>query len=150
MPQFRFRLASLHKLREAERDSRREALAEAYHAESVLYAQKDELEQQIEALRNESSKMATPGVVPVDRLIDNQRYEMVLRAEQQLTTNRMEQLAAEIERRRTMLVEADREVRLLERLRQRQQLRHNETEFRREIKRLDEIAGRNRQELKNE
>ena len=50
-------------------------------------------------------------------------------------------MAAEIERRRQALVEADREVRVLEKLRQRQAEQHRRDEDLREVKRLDEVAS---------
>ena len=50
-------------------------------------------------------------------------------------------MAAEIERRRQALVEADREVRVLEKLRQRQAEQHRREEELREAKRLDEVAA---------
>ena len=49
-------------------------------------------------------------------------------------------MAAEIERRRQALVEADREVRVLEKLRERQLEQHRREEELRETKRLDEVV----------
>jgi flagellar export protein FliJ len=49
-------------------------------------------------------------------------------------------VGAEIERRREVLVEADRDVRVLEKLREKQTERHRYEENRREIRQLDEVA----------
>jgi flagellar export protein FliJ len=49
-------------------------------------------------------------------------------------------LAAEIERRRVALLAANREVRVLEKLRERQLEQYNQAENRLDIKRLDEVA----------
>jgi flagellar export protein FliJ len=47
-----------------------------------------------------------------------------------------------MEHRRVALAEANREVRVLEKLRDRQHERHRQEENRQEIKELDEVAGR--------
>lgn len=146
MTQFRFRLETLLNLREAARGAARQALAEAYKAETLLDRRLSEIEEQIASLRNETRTMSGGGAVSVDRLIENQRYEMVLRAERQTTDQRIRQLADEIEGRRAALVEADRQVRLLERYRDHQRERYSEDERRREVKRMDEVAQRIRLE----
>ena len=51
-------------------------------------------------------------------------------------------MAEEIERRRQTLVQANRDVRVLEKLREKQAGRHRQEEDRRETKVLDEVAGR--------
>ena len=50
------------------------------------------------------------------------------------------QLNEEIERRRAALVEADREVRVLEKLRERKWSEHQTAELRHELRQLDEVA----------
>jgi len=55
-------------------------------------------------------------------------------------------LAEEIERRRQALVAADREVRLLEKFREKLQLRHRQEEAVADMKELDDLAGRMWQE----
>jgi flagellar protein FliJ len=57
------------------------------------------------------------------------------------TLAQRKQLAVEIERRREALLAANREVRVLEKLRDHQMERYREEENRRDIKRLDEVAG---------
>ena len=49
-------------------------------------------------------------------------------------------MQGEIERRRLVLAEANREVRVLEILRDKQAAQHRQEEERREMKRLDEVA----------
>ena len=73
-------------------------------------------------------------------MIESQRYEVTLRAYEKQTLAQRERLAVEIERRREALLAANREVRVLEKLREHQIERHREEENRRDIKRLDEIA----------
>ncbi len=146
MAKFKFRLTTLLKMREAARDERRAALAQAYEAESVLHQRERDLNDQMGQLREQYHQAALPGALKVDRLVENQRYELVLRDQQNLSRQQLQQLNEEIERRRAALVEADREVRVLEKLRHNQQRAHAQQEFRQEVKQLDEVAGRIRQE----
>jgi len=144
MAKFKFRLATLLRLREETRDQRRAELAEAYHADDLLQQQIQEADQALNDLLDECRKAAGPGVIDIDRLIAAGRYELALRAQQKELVGQRERVVAEIERRRQTLVEANREVRVLEKLRENQAKRHREEENRREVKRLDEVAGRTR------
>ena len=141
MAKFRFRLATLLKLREATRDERRAELAQAYQADAFLEQQQDRLQRELAGLVLQSRKVSGPGTLDVDQLLQTQRYELFLRARQSQLADQRGTVAEEIERRRQILVEADREVRVLEKLRQRQLERHREEEGRREMKILDEVAG---------
>ena len=138
----RFRLATLLKLREQTRDERRRHLVEAQRAEDMLRQQMADLDAQLAAVRAEYGAAAAPGRVLVDRLVDAQRYEIVLHTQRQERARQEQLLAAEVERRRAALLEADREVRVLEKLREKQQERQREEDARQEVKRLDEVASR--------
>lgn len=142
MPPFQFRLKTLLRMREAVRDERRGELAEAYRAEEALLARMREVERDLEALKVHSRQGMAPGVLDVDALIDAQRYELLLLAQKQGLQQHQEALAAEIERRRQALVAADREVRVLEKLREVRRQEHLREEHRQDIKFLDEVAGR--------
>ena len=78
----------------------------------------------------------------MDRLLEVSRYELLLRFQQQQAGQQHEMVQAEIERRREALVDANRQVRVLEELRRKQLERHRQEESRQEIKRLDEAAAR--------
>jgi flagellar protein FliJ len=140
MSRFHFRLEPLLKLRESRRDECRAALAEAFRVDEVLRKQFDGLERDLAALREYCRTKSAPGGVDIDRLVEAQRYELVTRSQQRSIVQQRETVAAEIERRRQALVEADREVRVLEKLRERQAEQHRREEELREAKRLDEVA----------
>jgi flagellar protein FliJ len=141
MSRFHFRLEPLLKLRESRRDECRAALAEAFRVDEVLRKQFDALEQDLAALREYCRQKSAPGGVDIDRLVEAQRYELVTRSQQRSIVQQRETVAAEIERRRQALVEADREVRVLEKLRERKAEQHRREEELREVKRLDEVAS---------
>jgi flagellar FliJ protein len=145
---FRFRLETLLRLRIAERDERRGDLAKALRAEEVLQAEQARLAAEQQGLSERSLGLKSPGSANVDALLSAHRYEVVLTGQARQLTGQLEQVAAEVERRRQVLVEADREVRVLEKLRERQAAAARLHEERQEAKRYDEAAviGHNRRE----
>jgi len=140
MSKYRFRLETLHRLRALHRDQQRAALAEAYQAEQVLADRRAELAGQQSELRDLQRAAMTGGYLDVNRLIEAQRYEMVLDAGQQQLVEHSLRLAIEVERRRLAVVEADRSVRALELLDERQRREHARQQRRLEVKQLDEVA----------
>lgn len=137
---FKFRLATLLRIREATRDQRRGALAEAYRVDELLRGQLEQNENELEQLKSHCRRVVGPGEVNVDRLAEAQRYELTLRRQEAHILRQREAVAHEIERRRQALIEADREVRVLEKLREKQAESHRREEEYREAKRLDEVA----------
>ncbi len=144
MAKFKFRLATLLRLRESAREERQEQLAEAYRVDDVLREQVAEVEQELDVMRADCRRAAGPGDINVDQLIAAQRYELLLKAQQANLEKQRETVATEIERRRLALVEANRDVRVLEKLRDNQRRQHRENENHREVKQLDEVAGQQR------
>lgn len=140
MPQFQFRLATLLRLREVAREERRTQLAEALRLVDQLRAQ----QQEIEELVREAKRLQTPaaGALDADRLLNATRYELVLRAEQRALELQEASVLGEVEKRREALVAANREVRSLELLREKQQEAHQAEEEARARKEMDEIAAR--------
>jgi len=140
MSKYRFRLETLQKLRSARRDELRGALADAYRAEQILADQRTALGGEMAALRESQRATLTAATLDVNQLIESQRYEMVLEAQQRLLTDQAQRLAIEVERRRLAVVEADRSVRVLEKLDERRRTEHRKDQERRETKEIDEIA----------
>jgi flagellar export protein FliJ len=139
---FRFRLATLLRLREADRDERRTQLADAQRAEDIVRARVGEIDGELGRLRGEAAQLSKPGVVNVDELMEIERYELLLAAERQAALQQQKLVTEEVERRRSALVTADREVRVLERLRETGHERHRQEADRQERKQLDETATR--------
>jgi len=142
MARFRFRLETLLRLREQTRDDRRRELAEAYRVDQVLEEQQNELTAQLDQQRAACRQAVGPGPVNIDQLADAQRYEAALKMEFARLKQQRQAVAVEIERRRQVLVEANHEVRIMEKLRERQAEQHRQDEERLAMKQLDEIAGR--------
>jgi flagellar FliJ protein len=74
-------------------------------------------------------------------LLHTHRYEVVLAAQGRQLAGQLAEVAAEVERRRLAVVEADRQVRVLEKLRERQAAQQRRHEERQQVKQLDELAA---------
>ncbi|MCG8587584.1 MAG: flagellar export protein FliJ [Pirellulales bacterium] len=142
MAKFEFRLATLLKLRIAERDERRSELAEALKALAIIDERTGQIESEVHLARSAVQQAVGEQTVAVDTLLDNQRYELQLMAEKKAAEEQREKVAVETDRRRSVLVEADRQVKTLEKLRDREHQQHRVREERREAKQIDEVAVR--------
>ena len=142
MGKFKFRLTTLLRLREVTRDECRMELAQAYRADEIVEHEQERIKAEAAELENEGRSAVSPGQLDVDRLLEARRYCLVLKAQQKNVATQRQTIAEEIERRRRKLVEANREVRVLEELRDRQRRRHRDDENRLEVKALDEVAAR--------
>jgi flagellar FliJ protein len=137
---FRFRLETLLRLRMAERDQRRTDLAKALRAEAMLQGEERKLQAEQRTLTEQSRSLKAPGAANVEALLATHRYEGLLSVQAKQIAAQLAQVSAETERRRLVLVEADREVRVLEKLRERQADVHRTNEQRQEAKAFDELA----------
>jgi flagellar FliJ protein len=133
-----FRLSTLLRLRLEARDERRAELAKALRAERMLEQQQETLARETGEILDRSRKLAGPGEVDLDALIQNQRYGLLLKARGAQLAEQLAQVVAEVARRRAALVEADREVRTLEKLRDKHTAVERLADERREQKLLDE------------
>lgn len=137
---FHFRLQTLLRLHIGERDRRRADLAKALRAEELLHKQQAGLVAELAHMSERGRKLKSPGAANVDALLHTHRYEIVLAARLRQLAVQMAEVAAETERRRAALVEADRQVRVLEKLRDRQAAAYRKEEEHREAKQFDELA----------
>lgn len=141
MATFHFRLATLLRLREADRDERRAQLADAQQAEAIVAARVREIDREIGLIRLLGQRATAPGKVDVDQLLDMQRYDAQLKLERIAAEDQRGKIAQEVERRLERAIAADREVRILEKLRETQFAKHRSEEEKVEQKRFDELAG---------
>jgi flagellar FliJ protein len=146
MSNFRFRLETLLKLRRAALDQQRAKLAEAYRAEAILREHEEEIARQAAEAHQDRRNAAGRGTVNVDAALRAQRFDLLLLAQRQALDEQRRKLSAAIEQQRRLVVEADRDVKVLEKLRERRQAEHAAAEQVRDMKQLDEIAARTRKE----
>jgi len=139
MAQFRFRLDTVLKVRRQQRDQARAELADAHHAAAILARQKEQLAAAMREIQMRR-RNDTEGSINVDRLLEAHRFHLLLGAKRQELSAQEQTLNEEVERRQAAVVEADRQVKLLEKLREKQARRHAQAESRREQAAIDEIA----------
>jgi len=138
MNDFKFRLATLLRLREAARDERRANLADCQRAEAAVRHQLVQWNAEWDRLKSTTREATGPGAVEIDRLVDACRYGQTLEARRRQLDEQLAELTANLESRREALLQADRDMRTLEKLRDAQALRHHQEAHRQDIKRLDE------------
>ena len=140
MAKFQFQLETLRKIRKAHRDEVRAKLADAYQAVQILEEQQQAVLGEIEATQQQQRTAKQTGTTDLNGLLEGQRYQNVLRAQLSTLQEQGKQLEAEVEKRRMVVVEADRAVRVLDRLEERKRDQYEQERQRRELKTLDETA----------
>ena len=140
MSSFRFQLATLLRLREVARDRCRVQLAESRRADAELVERLEQLDAQRNRLQAACREAAGPGAVDMAELLEAHCYAVALRAQEAEWHRRRETLAIEIEHRRQSLIAADRDARVLEKLRDRRHEEYRLDEERQAAKLLDEVA----------
>jgi flagellar protein FliJ len=135
-----FRMATLLRLREAARAERRLHLAEAHRADEELARRLTQLDTEQQRLQDECRQAAGPGEIDASRLAEAHRYIAGLHDRESELQEERESLTVEIDRRRELLVKADQDVQILEKLRDRRLRSRRLEEERQESKRLDEAA----------
>ena len=136
-----FRLQTLLRLRENYRDELRARLAEAIHAAELLSGRRHDVAEELSELQTCQRTTLAEEKTNINRLVDGQRYLLTLRAQEGTMTQQSNLLEAEIERRRQAVVEADQQVRVLDKLRERQATDAREQQMREETKTYDETAS---------
>jgi flagellar protein FliJ len=135
-----FRLQTLLRLRQSDRNERRADLAKALRAEATLVSEQEKLAQQQAETAARALALKSPGTADVDALLEAHRYAGLLTLQRRTLEGQLAQVRAECERRRLALVEADRQVQVLEKLRARQEVAYRKQQDREETKELDELA----------
>ncbi len=142
MAAFRFRLQTILRLREKERDERRRELAQSIQARQILEDHQQQVAAEWQALNERLRDCSQAGEVQVDLMLALRRYQMMVAAQREFLAQQMVQVDEEMARRRERLMEADRQVRVLEMLREKQLEEFRQEEKRAETKVLDEVGAR--------
>ncbi len=137
MAKFRFRLETLLSLRRVARDERAAALGQALEAQTRLESWINGLNDEIDRLKRSRTGI---GMLDADQILASASYEATLRSIRAGYESDLIQVAEEVERRREALTLANQAVRVLEKLRERQEQQHQLALLQQEAKVLDEIA----------
>jgi flagellar export protein FliJ len=136
----KFRLATLLKIRESERDIAGRDVQDALLAMQRM----DEAKQEIDRTNREMDqvrKRASIGQMSLTQLLDAQRYQMVLAAQAAHIEANKSQLQQELTRRQAKLLKCQQAVKSLEKLRDNRIAAAEQMEFVRDQNRLDEWSA---------
>lgn len=136
------RLTAVTRLRESERDEKRQQLADALQAETILNEQQNQIIQEIETAINDRREATNSQSFDPNLMIASQRYETNLRAQQKQIIDNIAAVEVETKRRQEELVQAERAVRTIELLEERGRQKHKSEEQVRAQREMDEIASR--------
>ncbi|MCL2710482.1 MAG: flagellar export protein FliJ [Planctomycetaceae bacterium] len=140
---FKFRLEPLIKIRDSVLKECQAELAKAYEARRILETHLQEVERQLAEGTETARKLMQPGqTVNVDYLLGIRRQEMFLLANQNEIKQKMQEVDTEIERCRAAVVAANKELKIIEKLKEKRHDQYLEEEKREETKVMNEIAGR--------
>ncbi|UUO07664.1 flagellar export protein FliJ [Blastopirellula sp. J2-11] len=140
MASFHFRLATYLKLKIAARDQRQAELMEVLSIQEQLTREMQETAELLETTITEARDGCSVGRMNVDSLIVAQRELNHLRSLIAHKQSLQRKLNPHIEQRRNALLEAEKEVRSLEKLRERQEKRFQTEQERLDSLELDEIG----------
>lgn len=119
MKQFQFRLRTVLQLRERERDQAADAYRQAQAAELKLEAQINELWEQHRGCAPSHSSGGL-SVVNTQQIVESQRYQGFLVGQIEQIQGQLQLIQQESEKRRLRLVECEKDVRSVEKLKDRQ------------------------------
>ena len=140
MARFNFRLASLLKLRVHAREARQTELAAALRRLTLIEQARREVQDELGQLETQMRASKRGSTIDVDRLLDGHRYQLALAARVAELSKAMGEAQVEVQRCRLKLVEADRDVKVLEKLHEQQLDEHRRSLEQHEMKQLDETA----------
>jgi flagellar export protein FliJ len=136
----KFRLATLLKIRERERDLAAKAVQEVQLAIDTLHHRQreiDEAQAQTDAFR----KQASHGQVNLSQILDAQRYQMILAAQAAQIADHQSKLQQELQRRQFALLQCQQAVKSLEKLREHQANAATTQALAKQQERLDEWSS---------
>jgi flagellar export protein FliJ len=140
MKPFSFRLQTVARLRAVERDARRVELGQAEDVARQLETNRSTLDAELRETRTVSHQAARPGQLDLDLLQRSHQYQQALLEQLARLDEQLSAAREEVARHRERLLAADRHVKMLEKLRDRQLTEHGRQALLAEIRELDEIA----------
>ena len=141
MRAFQFRLQTLQRIREQLRDAAQRQLAEAEQRRTELQQCEQDVRGELQGLETHMRKAISKPAVDVDRVMDGHRHQISLQARLAELDQAIAKANEEVAQCRHKLVEADRDVKVLEKLHERQLEAHTKQLAAHEAKLLDEAAA---------
>ena len=139
---FTFRLDPLISIRDNVLKEKQALLAQAYEARQIKEEERVELQRNIEGNLQAAREMMQSGKIDVGFLLGVRRHEMFLLHQHSEVVQQIALIEEEIERRRNAVVEANKELKIIEKLKEKKHEKYLAEEKRKETIQMDEIAGR--------
>ncbi len=136
----KFRLATLLKIRERDRDTAAKAVQDVRLALEKLDNAQREIDE-ANRLMSDARKQSSFGTINLHQILDAQRYQMVLAAQSAQIADHKGKLNQELERRQFALIQSQKAVKSLEKLRDQRSLTADLHALARQQERLDEWSS---------
>ena len=136
----KFRLATLLKIRERDRDLAAKAVQEVRLAIERLDGAQKEIDESNRQM-NDARKQSSFGAINLHQILDAQRYQMVLSAQSDQIADHKGKLNQELERRQFALVQSQKAVKSLEKLRDQRAQAADVLALAKQQERLDEWSS---------
>ena len=136
----KFRLATLLKIRERERDMAAKAVQDVFTALDKLDTAQREIDDANREM-NEARKRSSSGAIDLHQILDAQRYQLVLSAQSDQIADHKSKLNQELQRRQFALLQCQKAVKSLEKLRDQRAHAADLHALARQQERLDEWSS---------
>ena len=140
MSHFKFRLQTVQRLRERLRDQAAESLGQARLAVVRLNEQVQQLQVEMQFQAGLQTQ-ASQGIIQTQTVLDSQRYQLWLASELAACRDKIALIEQEVQRRQQLLIQRERDVQAMEKLRQSQLAQWRQARLAAEQSRLDEWAS---------
>ena len=144
---FTFRLEPLITLRDNELKECQAELAKAYHARRIVEETRLKFEKDLEESLQSAREMLESGTIDVTFLLTLQDHKTYRTAQLAKIAEDIKKIDEEVERRLALVVSANKELKIVEKLKEKRYEKYLEEENKAEMKFMDEIAGNKRLEL---
>ena len=136
----KFRLATLLKLRDRDRDMAAKAVQDVHLALEKLDVAQLEIDESNSQM-NEARKQSSYGAINLHQILDAQRYQLVLAAQSAQIADHKGKLNQELERRQFALMQSQKAVKSLEKLRDQRTQAADTHDLARQQQSLDEWSS---------
>lgn len=150
MKKFEFRLERVQRLRQRQREQRRLALAEALHYQGRVEGQIQYLQNIRQDEQDGLRQTLLRHEVVISDAIQSRSYDALLSRLQHRLRDQLEQVKRVVEQRRQDLLEAEKKVRVLEKLEEKEQGRYDRHIEHLERELMDELAISSQQRRQHE
>ncbi len=141
---FKFRLEPLLAIRDNILKEKQADLAKAYDAHRIVETKRIEVLHEIDANNESARLMQRSGNVQVDFLLGVRQYEAYLRSQLEAIRAHLKQIEAVIEERRNAVITANKELKIIEKLKENQRGKYDAVQRKKETVLMDEIGERKR------